>query len=57
MEAFTLTTQYGILSLDPRGAGGACLYAEDETDDAYISIELSRLDLVALRDWLIAYTG
>ena len=57
MDDFKLKTLYSTLTLEPRGEGGACLYVEDEIEDVYSSATLTRLELVALRDWLIAYTG
>lgn len=55
MEAFELKTPYDHVTLDPQAHGGAFLSAESFGDSC--TLELTRLELVALRDWLIAYTG
>ena len=58
MEAFKLLKfPYGEVALDPQHHGGAFLSAENEYATENVTVELTRLELVALRDWLIAYTG
>ena len=58
MKAFELLKPpYSEVTLDPQSHGGAFLYAEDSYSGDATTVELTRLELVALRDWLIAYTG
>lgn len=57
MEHFALRQPDGhAIAVDPNADGGALLDITFYGDDVF-AIDLTRLELVALRDWLIAYTG
>ena len=57
MEHFTLRRPDGYdIAVDPNADGGALLDITFYGDDVFAA-NLTRLELVALRDWLIAYTG
>ena len=57
MEHFALRQLDGYaIAVDPNADGGALLDITFHGDDVF-DVNLTRLELVALRDWLIAYTG
>lgn len=53
----TVTDSKDWVELAALSDGGAELWAEDHYVENQVVLHLTHLELVALRDWLIAYTG